>query len=809
MLPRSPLFADLRRLGRRPAFLALALVTLALGIGATTAMFAVVHAVLLRPLPYPQPDRLVTVWTHSDLPQRQSGNPLSRTEAVEIAARARAFSGFAAYGWGPATLLGGAEPQQVVAASVTQPFFDVLGVAPLLGRAFAVAEGTAGHDGVVVLSHGLWRQWFGGDRAVLGRKVVVDGRPRTVVGVMPPGFDPPGHAALWVPMPLDLATLGPDAIRSHGLNAVARLRPGATLAEATADLDRVTRELAAVYAGHFDADEGALLLTLQRTLLGGSRAPLLALLAAVGFLLLLACANVANLLLLRAEERGRELALRRALGASPGRLAALLLGEALALSAAAAVLAVLAAQASLAGVRALLPSDLPRATEVTVDWRVLLFALALATTTTLLAAAAPIWRARRAGASVLLRGAGSTSRGRLADALVVGQIALALALCAGAALAARSLQRLAVVDPGFATDHALIARLSLPEGGRYGSEGAVQGFYRELAERLAADPRVVAVGAASWLPFADTPSDWPVEVEGLAPPETPEGAPRNPDYTLVSGDYLRAIAAPLLAGRLLRSGDEVGLRKAVVTRSFVARHQGGGEAIGRRLRLALDPTPYEIVGVVADQRLRGPAVPARGGIFLPQAEIDCGQPFLPRSMAVVVRTSGPPTALAGTLRRLVRELDPELPIAELRTFADVRRAALGEPRSLVGLLGVFASLGLVLGGVGSFTVAAAWVAQRRRDIGVRLAIGARPRRVVREVVQRSLGLTALGCVLGGLVAWRAAQAVGDRLLFETGPGDPLALGGAALLLLVVGALATAVPARRASRVDPLRALREE
>jgi predicted permease len=447
--------------------------------------------------------------------------------------------------------------------------------------------------------------------------------------------------------------------------------------------------------------------------------------------------------------------------------------------------------------------------DLAVDWRVLGFALLLALLTTLLVSLAPAWRAGRRGEAGELRGAASgRGAGRLADGLVVGQVALALALCAGSALAGRSLQRLATVDTGFAGEGALTARVSLPAEGRYGSEVGVQAFFRSLQERLATDPRVVAVGAASWLPFVDSPSDWPVEVEGIPAPAWGEDEAPTADYTLVSGDYLQAMGAPLRSGRLLGPGDEGGLRKAVVTASFVRRYLGGREPLGRRLRLAGDPTSYEIVGVVADQRLRGSTATPRQGVFLPLAELRTGAPWLPRTMALVVRGQGEPEALLATTRRVLRELDPLLPLADVRTLSELRRADLAEPRSLVGLLGLFAALGLVLGGVGTFSVAAAWVAHGRRDIGVRMAIGADARRVVGEVLGRGLRLTALGCVLGGVVAWRAALAAGERLLFEVAPSDPVAFGGAALTLLLVGVLATGVPARRASRIEPMRVLRE-
>src|SRR6185503_19041419 len=379
-----PLPGVVRRLARRPAFLLLAVGTLGLGIGAATSTFAVVDAVLLRPLPFPHPEELVTLWSHADLPGRTGGGPLSKNEAVEYGTRSRSFSGFAAYGWRQATLLGGGEPTQLVAARVMQPFFGTLGVEAALGRGFRPAEDTPGRDDVVVLSHRLWQGAFGGARGVLGRKVVLDGKPRVVVGVMPAGFDFPGHAELWVPMALDRAELDAKTIESHGLNALARLRPGVSLERAEADLDRVVRELDTVYPGHFGEREGVGLLTLERTLLGGSRTPLLSLLAAVGLLLLLACVNVANLLLLRAQQRQREVAVRDALGASPWRLFGQLLGEALVLSALAALLGVVAARLSLAGVRALLPTNLPRAEALAVDWRVLGFAALLGMASTLL-----------------------------------------------------------------------------------------------------------------------------------------------------------------------------------------------------------------------------------------------------------------------------------------------------------------------------------------------------------------------------------------------------------------------------------------
>lgn len=812
MPPYLPFVATLRRLLRRPAFLALAVTTLGLGIGAAAATFAVVDAVLLRPLPYAHPDELVTVWSHSDLPERSGGSPLSLNEAVEYGERTRVFSGFAAYTWGQATLLGGDQPRQLVAARVMQPLFPVLGVAPSLGRTFRPAEDSPGRDEVVILSDGLWRQAFAGDALVLGKKVVLDGRPRIVVGVMPPGFHYPGDADLWVPMAVDRGALDKESIESHGLNAVARLRPGVSLTAALADLDRVVRELAAVYPGHFGPRDGASLLSLERTIVGRSRTPLLSLLAAVGMLLLLACVNVANLLLLRAQQRQREVAVRDALGASPWRLLGQLVGEALLLSVLSALLGVLLARLSLAGVRALLPPELPRAEGLAVDWRVLGFAVLVTMASTLLVSTAPGWWLRRGrGSAAVLRGAARAPRsGHLPDALVVGQVALALVLSAGAALAGRSLSQLSRVDLGFAPRGVLTARVALPDSAAYGTPEQVQAFYQALTERLRTDARIEAVGAASWLAFADYPSDWGVDVDGYVPP--PEAPKAGVEYTITAGDYLGAMGARVLAGRTLRWGDERGVRRAVVTHKFVERFFAGepaAAALGRRFRLALDPAPYEVVGVVADQPLRGVGAPTRPGVFLPLVEIRTGHPFLPRSLTVVVRATDRPEEVAGSLRRVLGAIDPEVPLADLRPFDAVWRRALGEPRSLFGLLALFAGAGLLVGGVGTFAVATAWVVRGRRDIGVRMALGAAQRRVIGEVLRRGARLTLLGCLIGGVVAVVVARTVRARLLFEVSPADPRALGAAILLLIAVGLIATLVPARRAAAVEPMRVLRED
>jgi len=808
MLPRLPLPATLRRLARRPGFLALAVTTLGLGIGAAAAMFAVVDAVLLRPLPYANADEVVTVWSHVDLPERKGGSPLSLNEAIAYGERSRAFRGFAAYTWGQATLLGGDQPRQLVCARVMQPMFAVLGVRPVLGRTFLAAEDAPGRDEAVVLTHQLWQQAFGGDRGVLGRKVVLDGVPRVVVGVMPAGFDYPGRADLWVPLAIDRAALDASTIESHGLNAVARLRPGVTAERALADLDRVVRELDAEYPGHFAPRESANVFTLESTLLGSARTPLYALLAAVGFLLLLACVNVANLLLLRAQQRQREVAVRDALGASPWRLVSQLLGEALVLSLLAAAVGVVAARLSLAGVRALLPTDLPRAEGLAIDWRVLGFAILVSMATTLVVSTAPGWWLRRGrGAEALRGGARAPRSGGLPDALVVGQVALAVALSTGASLAGRSLSQLSRVDIGFEPKGVLTARIALPESAAYATAEQVQGFYDRVGGRLAADPRVAAVGAASWLPFVDSISDWGVDVEGYVPP--PDAPPAGVEYTLTAGDYLGALGARVLSGRTLRFGDELGVRKAVVTKAFADRFLAGGPPLGRRLRLKKDPAPYEVVGVVADQPLRGPGYPVRAGVFLPLVEIRTGGAWIPRSMALVVRTTGEPAAMAASLRSAVRGADPQLPLADMRSLDEIWRQSLGEPRSLFGILALFAAVGMLVGGVGTFAVAAAWVVRGRREIGVRMALGAEQRRVVADVLRRGARLTVIGCAIGSVVAIAAARAVKARLLFEVAPSDPRALALSAALLLVVGFLATLVPARRAAAVDPMRVLREE
>jgi predicted permease len=786
-----------RGLRARPGFALTIVVTLALGIGANTAIFSLVDAALLRPLPFPQPDRLVALGE-----ARPSGeaDDVAAPTFLEWRAAARSFEGLAAWTWWGLALTGRGDPEELLTIRAAPSLFQVLGARAALGRTFAPEEEDPGRGGVVLLSDGLWRRSFGADPGILGRTLMLDGEPRTVVGVMPRGFRfPDFDIDLWVP--LGFLDYERDSRTIRMFNVIGRLGPGATIEAARAEMATVAAGVAAREPATHEG-WGAWIEPASNSLVNASSAlPLL--LGAVGLVLLIACANVASLLLARGAERERDLAVRAALGAGRGRLARELLAEALVLAAVGGALGLLLSGWIVDLVRALDPEGLPGWHTVRVDGRALAFTAAASLAAALLAGLAPALRATRLDLERALReGSGkATSRRatRAREALAVGETALAIVLVAGAGLLLQSLLRVVKTDPGFDTRRALVATLFLPDT-RYDDGASQRRFFDELLERARALPGVLAAGGVTSLPLAEVGDDYDVPYR---PADRAAGADESPraDFRVATPGYFRTLGIPLLSGRDFAATDVEGTPAvAIVNRTLARRAFPGRSPLGRRLVLEQGGEELTIAGVVADVRHRGLDAEPRPEIYRPLGQRAYS------TLTVVLRTAGPPLALAEPLKREVLGLDPGLPISVLTTMEALASESVGGRRVDAVLLGGFAALALLLAALGIHGALAGAVAGRTREIGVRMALGAARARVVRDVVGRGLALAGLGFLLGLPAAVTLAALLGG-MLYGVGPADVTTHAAAAGVLLATALLAGWMPARRAAGVDPAAALR--
>lgn len=806
-----------RTLLRSPGFTLVAVLTIALGVGASTAIFSVVDSVLLRPLPYPEPDRLVQL-THA-----WDGEPegeLSPAEYFDYRERLESFSRMGVYATGPVNVTGGEVPERLEAGYLSAGTFPTLGVAPALGRTFSPAEDAPGGDAVAVLSHGLWTRRFGAARDVIGTRIVLGGSPVTVIGVMPPEFRLPtdlaaGEAAeIYVPLGIDRATIPNRG--SHFLNGVARLRPGVSV-EAGA---REVAAMAAAFVREFPDEYpeqmqfSATAQPLAHAVLGDVRPVMWVLAGAVGFVLLIACANVASLLLARADRRQRELSVRAALGAGRGRLVRQLFLESLVLALVGGAAGLLLAVGATEALPLLHPPSLPRLHDVRVDPGVLVFALGASLASALLFGLAPALHSARAGIHATLKegGRGQTAgsaRHRFRSVLVAAEIALAVVLLLGAGLLMRSLLALYRVDPGFRTEHVLTMGLSLPAGDYPGADEVVP-FYRELTGRIEALPGVRAVGAVTNLPLTGTLGDLNFQIEGR---EVPEGgvSPRA-DWQVVTPGYFDAVGMRLLRGRGIEPRDDrEAPGAAVINQALAEQYWPGEDPIGERLLLGGGAGPgwVTVVGVVGDVRHAALSEPPRPEYYLPHAQFrfwNGGEHV--RSMTITARTRGEPMELAAAIRREIRALDPNLPISEVRTLEQVRAESVAQPRFLSVVLGAFAAVALLLAVVGIYGTLAYLVSQRTHEIGIRMALGAHTAEITRMVVGRGVAVGAAGVAVG-LAGALALTRVLAHLLFGVTTTDPVTYVVVPVVLIAAALLASYLPARRAARVDPMVALRAE
>ena len=810
----SDIVQDLRHaargLRRAPGFTVVAALTLALGIGATTAIFSVVHAVLLRPLPYAHAGRAAMVW----LDNRRGNNAEdihSWPNLADLRAQNRVFDEIAGYAPGGYNLTqgcaeGACEPERVPAARTTASLFAVLGAQPLLGRVYTAEEEAEGRDGVVVIGHGLWTRQFGGDPKAVGRTVRLNGRERTIVGVLPRGFAfPTAETDVWVPLVVPPRLR--EARSAYWLYAVGRLRPGVTLERARADMAAIAGRLAAQYPENRDL--GVNLVTLPDQLVGRSvRTALWVMLGAVGAVLLIGCANVANLLLSRAAVREREVGVRLALGAGRGRLVRQLLTESVLLAAVGGAAGVALAWAGLRALTALAPADLPRLDEVRLDGVVLGVTALVVVATGLAFGLVPALQASRPDLFATLRegGRGGTAgRGghRLRRLLAGAQVALVVVLLTGAGLLVRSFLELQRVELGFRPDHLLTMELALPTA-KYQQAPQRTAFFDALVARVGALPGVRGAGAISSVFLSNTPNSTTFTIEGRARSREEENVEVPLDA--VTPDYFRVMGVPLVRGRAFTAADRADAPPVVIVNENMARRFWPDEdPVGKRFKYgdADGDGPWmTIVGVVGDMRRTGFDAPVRYETFLPVAQ------DAPGRMTLVVRTAGPPLALAGAVRAAVRAIDADQPVYGVASMDQTLGTMVAERRFSMALLATFAALALVLGLVGVYGVTSYLVAQRTRELGLRIALGANPRQIVRAVVRQGMGVAAAGLAVGLLGALAAARLMAG-LLYGVSAADGVTLAAVVALIAASTLLANYIPARRAAAADPLAALRSE
>jgi putative ABC transport system permease protein len=792
----------LRGMLRSPGFTVVALLILALGIGANTAIFSLVNGVLLRPLPYPHSERLVWGWGTFQLGNQAAVSP---PDFVDYRSQTHSFEHLSAFSVqnNLENLSGGDQPVQVSAAVVTQGFFETLGARPLLGRTFTRADERENLPQVAVVRAGLWRQRFGSDPHLIGKMISLDGRAVTVVGVAPAGFDFPRGTDLWLPVPL--LNAGAQSRRAHWLRPVGLLNPGVSLQTAQTEMNTIAGRLAAEYPAT-DKGWSLRLEPLQQVLVGDLKPVLLVLLGAVGLVLLIACSNVASLLVVRAAGRRREMAIRKALGATRLRLLHQLLVESVMLALAGGALGILLGNWGLAALRGMAPPTVARLASVHLDLRVLFATLGVSLLVGLLFGLAPAPETARADTAKALkegeRAGGSRSQRGLRRTLVIVEVSLSVVLLVGSGLLIHSLWRLLQVNPGFATSSVVTTRIDLPES-KYGGPVRQARFFSSLEGKLRGQPGIEAAGAISELPLSGQYNDTWFHVVGRPPIDTPDQ--NDADFRVVTPGYFDAMQIPLLAGRGFSWQDDSRSQSvAIVNRQFVRRYFKGLDPLSQSLSLTIGPRPgdVKVVGIVGDVRDAALSEAPRPEFYVPYA-----QSGLPQ-VNLVVRGATAPGAIASAVRATVSEIDPEEALSEFQTMPQILAASTAQPRFTALLLGVFAILAILLAAVGLYGVLACSVAGRVREIGIRAALGAQPREILRLVLREAVALVGVGAATGLAAALALARLLSSQL-FEVRPFDPLSFALALAVLAGVGLMACWLPARRAMKIDPAIALRYE
>ncbi len=818
----------LRILAKAPGFTVVAVLTLALGIGANTAIFSVVNAVLLRPLAYRDSPSLVNIWGKFEkegIPQ----NWISEPEYWDLLNHNESFTQIAAYSLGGSANLTRADapPVQVSEAGATADIFPLLGITPMVGRNFSGEEDQPGHSHFVLLSYALWQTQFGGDPNIVAKTIQLDGETYSVVGVLSKQFSLGSKQDLWVPLGLNRAK--PGSRGSHYLHVIARLKSGVNPTQASAALARFADDLRRAYPGDYgqgaEGDFSVYMVPMKEQLVGKLRPALLVLLGAVAFVLLMACANVANLLLAHASSREKELVVRAALGAGRVRLIRQLLTESLILALAGGLLGLMFAYWGVGALRALVPANTPRMDEVHLDPTVLAFTFGVSLLTGVFFGFAPAWQVVRNNLSETLNEAGrgtSATRGsrRLRAVLVVSELALAVLLLAGAGLLIRSFSFLLEVSPGFQTQHLLTMEISLPEK-TYADGAPVQNFLTQLMTRVKVLPGIQSAGAVSQMPLSDSYNSGSVFFEDTSIPDIPrlQALGNLPfieiDQRAATPGYFQTMQIPLVRGRLLSDADDASAPFVlVVDANFAHRFWPHGDAIGQRVAFdtipnvkPLAPRWRTIVGVVGHVKHYALDVEGREQVYAPHGQPLFGA-FAPRDMTLAVRTSLDPASVTSAIREQVSAIDKDLPLYNIATMEQLVSNSVAQPRLNLSLLASFAAVALLLSAVGVYGVMAYSVTQRTREIGIRIALGAMPRDVLKQVLAEGGRLAFFGLSLGTVAALALTRLMAG-LLFAVKPNDPLTLGVAAGLLAIVALSACYLPARRATRVDPMVALRYE
>jgi predicted permease len=804
----------LRMLQRSPGFAALAVLTIALGIGANSAIFSVINGVVRKPLAYPKPDQLMFIT--SQFPTLNFDKFwISPPEYFDLTEQMRSFSQIGAYTTGAMNLSDGEQPERVNAAFMTANMFDVLGVKPIRGQPFTKEQDLPNADPVVVISHELWSRSFGAEPSVVGRRVQIQGRQRTIVGIMPPGFDlHDSRSQLWIPLGLDPSNRQNRG--SHFLYLVGRTKEGVTEAGARAELNGMLKTWRTIVpAGHVpnDTTHRLQLQPLRDEVVGNVKRALWVLQGAVALVLLIACANVANLLLARAESRHKEFAVRTALGASRKRILQQFVAEGIVLSLIGAVLGLMLAYWGLQALLAANPDSIPRSAEITLDPVVLAFTVGIAVLTGVVFGMAPLLHVGDQSVTAAIKEGGvrtttTAGRNRIRRGLVVAEVALAVMLVIGAGLLIKSFNNLTSVDAGFDPRNRLTFGVVLPQAAYPDSQKRVQ-FFQELSRKIDAIPGVDAVAGMQGLPPFRQVNANDTEFEGYVP--GPDAPPQNVDYyqTTTVG-YFDAMGIPIRDGRAFDETDAAGGAVVIVNETLAKRYWPNQSALGRRLRPCCgDQVPwFTVVGVAKDVKQGGLENKVGTELYFSYEQLPRVRGFAPLSMNMVLQSSRPVEGLAPAIRRAVSEMDPALPIVQMRTMEEVVGASVTRQRFLSLLLGIFAVVALTLAAIGTYGILSYMVTERQREIGIRMALGAGNGQVVRLVLGQGLGIAVIGIVLGVGGAFALSRLI-QSLLYGVTPSDPSTYGAVAGVITFVAIAACLVPMRRATRVDPLEAIRAE
>ena len=803
---------SIRRLIKTPGFTLVVVLTLGLGIGANTAIFSVVNTVLLQPLAYREPDRLVTI---NHFYQSEALNnleaPVSAVGFRDYRDKTKSFDAVAVEtGWA-ANLTGTGDPERIPASRVSGDYFRVFGVAPQLGRVFGRDEDEPGKNRVVVLSDGLWKRIYGGDRSVIGKTMQLNSLNFTILGIMPAGFKAffNGKADIWTPLALEPKQFDPDNYTNEWLNLTARLKPGVSAKQADAEMHAFADQIRRLYPNAVGTKWTLKVKTLNDLATGSIRPALLVLLGAVGFVLLIACANVANLLLARVTSRQKEVAIRTALGADRWALVRQLLTESVLLALAGGLLGLGIAFWSVKTLVAIVPT-IPRSSDLGIDGAVMAFTLGLSVFTGLLFGVVPALQTSRTNLHNTLKEGGRsgsadvTGRG-LRRVLVVGEVALALTLLIGAGLLIKSVAKLQRVTPGFDPDRLLTFDLSLPNA-KYTNDTLRQQFFESMIERVSHVPGVVAVGGTTVMPFGGSWSTGSFQVEGY------QAGPNQPspwgDIRFVTADFFRTMRIPLIQGRAFSSQDQPGGQiVAIIDEEFVRKYYRGQNPIGKRITFGAPPGKQpdyiNIVGVVAHTMHEGLDAKPRIQLYLPYSQRPSFQ-----NMSVAVRTSGDPLLMARPVREAIHTVDKDMPLSNVKSMDELLESSLGQRRLSMILLGAFSAIALLLASIGIYGVLAYSVTQRSRELGIRMALGAARGRVLRLVIGQGMALAVVGIAIGLGGAFALTRLLASQLYSIT-PTDPTTFVGVSVLLASIALAATLIPALRATRVDPVIALREE